>query len=89
MKSRTTRRFREAFRDLPTEIQEQTRQAYARFRENPGYPGLRFKKIQVQGNVHSARITRDYRALGTVEGDEVVWFWVGSHDEYERLIKQL
>jgi hypothetical protein len=47
-----------------------------------------FKKVQTQGNVHSARISRDYRALGTVEGDEVVWFWVGSHDEYERLIKK-
>jgi hypothetical protein len=89
LKSSTTRRFREAFRDLPPEIQEQTRQAYARFRENPSHPGLRFKKVQTQGNVHSARITRDYRALGTVEGDEAVWFWVGSHDEYERLIKKL
>lgn len=78
-----------AFRDLPSEIQEQTRRAYARFRENPSHPGLRFKKIQDRGNVHSARITRDYRAPGTVEGDEVVWFWVGSHEEYERLIKLL
>jgi hypothetical protein len=89
LRSRTTRRFREAFRELPREIQEQTRQAYARFRENPSHPGLRLKRIQIRGNVHSARITRDYRAVGTVEGDEVVWFWVGSHKDYERLIKQL
>jgi hypothetical protein len=74
---------------LPREIREQTRQAYARFRDNPSHPGLRFKKVQVRGNVHSARTTKDYRALGTVEGDEVVWFWVGSHEDYERLTKKL
>lgn len=89
MRSRTTRRFREAFRSLPNDIQERTREAYARFRENPDHPGLRFKKIQARGNVHAVRITRDYRALGTVHSDEVVWFWVGSHEDYERMIKLL
>jgi hypothetical protein len=89
LKSRTTRRFREAFRELPARVQEQVRQAYARFREDPAHPGLRFKKVHAKANVYSVRITRDIRALGVVTGDEVVWFWIGSHDDYERLLEQV
>ena len=35
----------------------------------------------------SAKVTEDYRALGIMEGDTVIWFWVGTHDEYERLLR--
>ncbi len=38
--------------------------------------------------IHSARIGRDWRALGLRTGDEVVWFWIGSHDEYERMLRR-
>jgi hypothetical protein len=38
--------------------------------------------------IYSVRIGIHYRALGVREGDDIVWFWVGSHDEYERLISQ-
>jgi len=30
-----------------------------------------------------------YRALGLKVDDGIVWFWIGSHAEYERLISQL
>ena len=39
--------------------------------------------------VYSARVGIGYRALATVEGDTAVWFWVGSHAEYDQLLKQL
>jgi hypothetical protein len=42
-----------------------------------------FKKVQT---FWSARITDDYRALGVLEGDTVIWFWIGTHEEYERLM---
>jgi len=35
------------------------------------------------------RITRDYRALGVRDGEAIVWFWIGSHADYERLLTQL
>jgi len=50
---------------------------------------LRFKRVLATEAVYSVRITRDYRALGIVEGDEVVWFWVGSHSDYDRLLSSL
>jgi hypothetical protein len=53
---------------------------------NPFHPSLHFKCINREENVWSVRITRGYRALGILEGDTVTWFWIGSHDEYERFI---
>ena len=40
-----------------------------------------------QEPIYSVRVTGSYRAVGRLEADLVLWFWVGSHDEYERLIK--
>ncbi|MGP1386652.1 MAG: ParE family toxin-like protein [Thainema sp.] len=89
MKSRTTVRFREMFANLPEPIQEQTRKAYRQFKEDPNYPSLRFKKVHPKLPIYSARINKDYRAVGQLEGDTVIWFWVGSHAEYDLLLDQL
>ena len=83
MNSRTTRRFREAFRTLPPEVRERARRAYRLRPENPDLPGLRFKRV---GDIVSIRIGRDYRALGILQGDTVYWYWIGRHDEYDRMI---
>ncbi len=39
--------------------------------------------------IYSVRIGLDYRALGVREGDDIVWFWIGSHADYDRLVSQL
>ena len=83
MNSRTTRSFREAFRALPPDVRQRARRAYRLWRENPDIPGLRFKRV---GHEVSVRIGRDYRALGVLEGDTVNWYWIGKHDEYDRLL---
>ncbi len=83
MNSRTTRSFREAFRALPPDIKDRAREAYRLWRANPQLPGLRFKRV---GDEVSVRIGRNYRALGILQGDTVYWYWIGKHDEYDRLI---
>lgn len=83
MNSRTTRSFREAFRALPPDVRQRARRAYRLWRETPDIPGLRFKRV---GHEVSVRIGRDYRALGVLEGDTVNWYWIGKHDEYDRLL---
>ncbi len=30
-----------------------------------------------------------WRVLGTVEGDCITWFWIGSHNDYDKLLRQL
>ncbi|MEG3931204.1 MULTISPECIES: ParE family toxin-like protein [unclassified Microcoleus] len=88
MKSRTTAEFRKSFANLPKQVQEQAREAYRQFKENPNYPSLRFKKVHPELPIYSARISNNYRAVGQLDGDTVIWFWVGSHAEYDRLLSQ-
>ena len=89
MKSRTTAQFRKAFAGLPEQVQEQTREACRQFRENPSHPSLRFKKVHLELPIYSARISKNYRAVGQLEGDTIIWFWVGSHADYDKLPYQL
>jgi hypothetical protein len=86
IESRTTRRFREAYANLPEETRQQARQAYMLFRKDPHHPGLRFKKVDEESNTFSVRVGLGYRALGVMEGTIIVWFWIGSHADYDRLI---
>ena len=39
--------------------------------------------------IYSVRVTLGYRALGLLQKDEIVWFWIGSHAEYDRLLTKL
>ena len=77
------------FADLPEQVQEQTRKAYRQFKQDPNYPSLRFKKVHPRLLIYSARINRDYRAVGQLDDGTVIWFWVGSHAEYNVLLAQL
>ena len=89
MISRTTARFRSAYRQLPDPIQGQARNAYRIFQQNPHHPSLHFKQVHPTRPIYSVRISLAYRALGVCEGDQIVWFWIGSHDEYDRLVSRL
>jgi mRNA-degrading endonuclease RelE of RelBE toxin-antitoxin system len=89
VKSRTTAQFRKMFADLPKQVQEQTRKAYRQFKEDSSYPSLRFKKVHPKLPIYSARINKDYRAVGQLDEDTVIWFWVGSHAEYDMLLDQI
>jgi hypothetical protein len=88
MTSHTTQSFRDALATLPKNIHTRVRAAYRRFRANPYRSGLQFKKVHRTRPVYSARVNDDYRVLDTMEGDDIVWFWIGKHEEYERLLKQ-
>lgn len=88
MNSHTTDKFRKAFAELPTDVQKQARQAYRLFIENSHHPSLRFKPIHLTRPIYSVRIGLDYRAVGIRDGDNIIWYWVGSHAEYDKLIRQ-
>ena len=86
MQSQTTRQFRRLFSDLPSEVQRAARRAHQLFRNNPAHPGLQFKKIEGEDNIYSARIGLGYRALAVMKNDRIVWYWIGSHSDYDRLV---
>ena len=89
MNSHTTKRFRALFSSLPKHAQRQAREAYRLFRERPSHPGLRFKQVHSDPPVYSARVGIGYRSLGVVEEDAVIWFWIGTHAEYDKLLQNL
>jgi hypothetical protein len=89
MNSRTTRRFRELLAALPSHVQRQAREAYRLFQANSSHPGLRFKQVNANPPIYSARVGIGYRAVGVKDGDTVVWFWIGSHADYDALLEHL
>lgn len=90
MKSRTTPRFRKALASLPQHVQEQARDAYEQFMQNPWHPALRFKKVHSELPIFSARVGLNYRAVGSRETDDsILWFWIGSHADYDQLLRRL
>jgi hypothetical protein len=86
MQSRTTRQFWRLLSDLPSDVQREAKRAYRLFLANPAHPGLQFKKLEGEEDIYSARIGLDYRALAVMKKGRVVWYWIGSHSEYDRLI---
>ncbi len=75
--------FWACFDALPTRVQELARKNYELLKKNPGHPSLHFKKV---GRYRSVRVGRQYRALGVEIPEGVLWFWIGSHAEYDRLL---
>ncbi|MCY7332854.1 MAG: hypothetical protein LH649_09385 [Pseudanabaena sp. CAN_BIN31] len=73
---------------MPIQIQEKANDSYLQFKQNPNYPSLRFKKVYPELPIYSVRITKNYRTVGQLDGDVVIWFWIGSHEEYDRLLSQ-
>lgn len=87
MKSRATLKFWKLYARLPRSVQQRARKAYQMWKMNPHHPSLRFKRVDDEEPIYSARVSDDYRVLGLLEGDTVIWYWIGNHDEYERLLK--
>jgi hypothetical protein len=87
--SRTTADFRAAFAALPVHVREQARQAYRTFARDPQHPGLRFKLVNRPADVWSARVGLGYRALAARQDGVWLWFWIGAHAEYDRLLRSL
>lgn len=89
MKSHTTEKFRQAYQQLPVEIQQQARTAYRLWREDHTHPSLHFKKVHETKPIYSVRIGLGWRAVGVKQGDTLIWYWIGSHAEYDKLLAQL
>jgi mRNA-degrading endonuclease RelE of RelBE toxin-antitoxin system len=87
--SRRTKQFRKLFDDLPADVQRQARADYQLFKQNPQHPSLEFKPVLTAGtNAWSAKIGDRYRVIGYRAGEVIVWDWIGTHEAYNRIVKQ-
>jgi hypothetical protein len=80
---RTSVKFWKNYHQLPVAIQKQADEQFEFLKKNSQHPSLHFKKV---GAFWSVRIGIHYRALAVQEGDDLVWFWIGTHSEYDKLI---
>jgi len=87
--SKTTPRFWSAFRKLPSSIQRLADAKYQIWHSDPNHASLRFKPIKGHADLWSVRIGDHYRAVGYYERANLfIWTWIGSHEEYNKLIKR-
>ena len=88
MNSFLTDQFLAHYHVLPEQVREQARQAYALFIRDPHHPSLRIRRVHPTRPIFSARVGIDYRVLGIRDGNDIFWYWIGSHSEYDRLLNQ-
>ncbi len=79
----TSPRFWECYDILPLGVRTLADENFALLKRNPRHPSLHFKQI---GRFWSVRVGLRYRALGVSTTDGVVWFWIGNHGDYDRMI---
>lgn len=85
MTHRASRNFWRCYRQLPTQVQRLADKNFKLLRANPAHPSLHFKSL---GRFWSARAGIHYRALAVESGSDLVWFWIGTHSEYNQIVKR-
>jgi hypothetical protein len=76
--------FWEAYGRLPEQVRTLADKNYALLKESPQHPSLRFKKV---GRFWSVRVGLRYRALAIEADNDLVWFWIGTHADYDAIIR--
>lgn len=89
MISHTTDKFWKVYQKLPTQIRKQAKSSFILFQKDPYHPSLHFKKVHSSLPIYSTRISRNYRVLGFKKGEQIIWFWIGNHTDYDKLLKQM
>jgi mRNA-degrading endonuclease RelE of RelBE toxin-antitoxin system len=82
----TLPRFWQAYNQLPKDIQIIADKNYKLLKNNPSHPSLHFKKVGNRKQLWSVRITDNYRALGVEKPKGIVWFWIGIHSDYDKIL---
>ena len=89
MTSDTTRAFRRLLNALSPEVRAHAQRVYVRWCKDPWHPSLQFKTIHQTLPIYSVRIGLHWRAIGAKRDDTVVWFWIGSHKDYDQKVEDL
>jgi hypothetical protein len=90
MKSELTEDFLQCFANLPERVQKTARKNYKLWKKDPSHPSLEFKKLNTKQPNYSVRVGMGWRAVGVMKDSEtIVWFWIGSHSNYDRILDNL
>ncbi|MBS0462815.1 MAG: hypothetical protein JSS41_10155 [Proteobacteria bacterium] len=83
MKHHATPAFWSAYGDLPPDVKRVADRCFALLKADPLHPSLHFKRV---GRLWAVRTGPHHRALGVAIDAGVLWFWIGSHAQYDKLI---
>ena len=86
MNHRTLPRFWKHYRQLPKETQALADKNFDLLKSDPHHLSLHFKKVDPVRKLWSVRVGIQCRALGVEKPDGIVWFWIGTHAEYDKLV---
>jgi hypothetical protein len=75
--------FWACYRALPVSVRTLAEKTFALLKADPRHPSLHFKKV---GRFWSARVGMHHRTVGVETSDGVLWFWIGTHAEYDRIV---
>ena len=89
MTSRFTAGYFKRLKRLPKDVQRRTIKTLELLEQDARYPSLHFKELSARHGAWSARVSRDYRMVGYRDAEVIEWFWVGPHDQYDKLLNRL
>ena len=86
MKHMTLPRFWQYYQQLSKEIQTLADKNFELLKVDPYHPSLHLKKVGKTKQLWSVRVGAHYRALGQEKPEGILWFWIGTHAEYDKLL---
>ena len=89
MNSEIAPSFLAMFSTLPSDVKALARKNYRLWKHDPAHPSLRFKRVGQRTESYSARVGKGWRVVGVKDNDTIIWFWIGSHADYDKLIPSL
>jgi mRNA-degrading endonuclease RelE of RelBE toxin-antitoxin system len=76
--------FWQHYRKLPENIRELADKNFKLLKQDSNHPSLHLKKVS---QFWSVRVGRKYRALAVQVEEGLIWFWIGTHSEYDKLVR--
>lgn len=83
MNHHATPAFWACYDALALEVQALADKSFELAKSNPKHPSLHLKKV---GRYWSARVGLHHRAVAVEAPEALVWFWIGPHREYEKIV---
>jgi len=84
MKHLALPRFWQHYRHLPKQVQELADKNFDLLKQDPKHPSLHLKRA---GKYWSVRVGIKYRALGVEIEEGLLWFWIGTHADYDKILE--
>lgn len=86
MRSFALPEFWKCYEDLAGTVRALADDKFLLFALNPVHPSL---GLQQKGAVWTVDVGRSYRAIAYRTGDDFHWFWIGSHEAYNKLLRRV